>query len=55
MKITKSRLVELITEEAEKMTVSEEEVIDEGIFDFLVGSLTKYLVKTARKPVFIGQ
>ena len=27
----------------------------EGIFDFLVGSLTKYLVKSAKKPVFIGQ
>ena len=27
----------------------------EGIFDFLVGSLTKYLVKSAMKPVFIGQ
>jgi nucleotide-binding universal stress UspA family protein len=27
----------------------------EGIFDFLVGSLTKYLVKNAKKPVFIGQ
>jgi nucleotide-binding universal stress UspA family protein len=27
----------------------------EGIFDFLVGSLTKYLVKEAKKPVFIGQ
>ena len=26
----------------------------EGIFDFLVGSLTKYLVKRADKPVFIG-
>jgi len=37
MKITKSRLVELITEEAEKMTASEKEVIDEGIFDFLKG------------------
>jgi len=37
MKITKSRLVELITEEAGKMTASEEEVIDEGIFDFLKG------------------
>ena len=27
----------------------------EGIFDFLVGSLTKFLVKSAKKPVFIGQ
>jgi nucleotide-binding universal stress UspA family protein len=27
----------------------------EGIFDFLIGSLTKYLVKRAKKPVFIGQ
>lgn len=27
----------------------------DGIFDFLVGSLTKYLVKSAKKPVFIGQ
>jgi nucleotide-binding universal stress UspA family protein len=27
----------------------------EGIFDFLVGSLTKYLVKNAKKVVFIGQ
>ena len=27
----------------------------EGVFDFLVGSLTKYLIKTAEKPVFIGQ
>ena len=26
----------------------------EGLFDFLVGSLTKYLVKQAEKPVFIG-
>ena len=26
----------------------------DGIFDFLVGSLTKYLVREARKPVFIG-
>ena len=25
------------------------------IFDFLVGSLTKYLVKNAKIPVFIGQ
>ena len=27
----------------------------DGIFDFLVGSLTKFLVKSAKKPVFIGQ
>jgi nucleotide-binding universal stress UspA family protein len=27
----------------------------EGIFDFLAGSLTKFLVKSAKKPVFIGQ
>jgi len=27
----------------------------EGIFDFLVGSLTKFLVKSAKKTVFIGQ
>ena len=27
----------------------------ENILDFLVGSLTKYLVKNAKKPVFIGQ
>ena len=27
----------------------------DGIFDFLVGSLTKFLVKSAQKPVFIGQ
>jgi nucleotide-binding universal stress UspA family protein len=27
----------------------------EGIFDFLVGSLTKFLVKSAKKPIFIGQ
>lgn len=27
----------------------------EGIFDFLVGSLTKFLVKSAKKPVLIGQ
>ena len=27
----------------------------DGLFDFLVGSLTKYLVKSAKKPVFIGQ
>lgn len=26
----------------------------EGLFDFLVGSLAKYLVKKAEKPVFIG-
>jgi nucleotide-binding universal stress UspA family protein len=27
----------------------------EGFFDFLVGSLTKFLVKSAKKSVFIGQ
>jgi len=27
----------------------------DGLFDFLVGSLTKFLVKSAKKPVFIGQ
>ena len=27
----------------------------EGIFDFFVGSLTKYLVKRGKKPVFIGK
>ena len=27
----------------------------EGLFDFMVGSLTRYLVKRAEKPVFIGQ
>ena len=27
----------------------------EGVFDFFVGSLTKYLVKEAKKPVFIGK
>jgi len=27
----------------------------EGLFDFMVGSLTKYLVRRAEKPVFIGQ
>jgi nucleotide-binding universal stress UspA family protein len=26
-----------------------------GVFDFLVGSLTKFLVRKAEKPVFIGQ
>lgn len=26
-----------------------------GIFDFMVGSLTKLLIKNAKKPVFIGQ
>ena len=27
----------------------------EGLFDFMVGSLTKYLIKRGEKPVFIGQ
>ncbi len=27
----------------------------EGLFDFMVGSLTRYLVKRGKKPVFIGQ
>ena len=27
----------------------------EGLFDFMVGSLTRYLVKRGEKPVFIGQ
>jgi len=27
----------------------------EGLFDFMVGSLTKYLLREAKKPVFIGQ
>lgn len=27
----------------------------EGLFDFMVGSLTRYLVKQGKKPVFIGQ
>tara|TARA_R110002110_G_scaffold58425_4_gene166027 strand:+ start:103 stop:528 length:426 start_codon:yes stop_codon:yes gene_type:complete len=35
MKITKARLVDLIKEEAGKMTVPEGEVVEEGIFDFL--------------------
>jgi hypothetical protein len=35
MKITKARLIDLIKEEAGKMTVPEGEVVEEGIFDFL--------------------
>lgn len=35
MKITKSRLVDLIKEEAERLDTPEEEVVEEGIFDFL--------------------
>jgi nucleotide-binding universal stress UspA family protein len=27
----------------------------EGLFDFMVGSLTRFLVKQGKKPVFIGQ
>jgi hypothetical protein len=26
-----------------------------GMFNFMVGSLTKYLIKAARKPILIGQ
>jgi len=26
-----------------------------GLYDFMLGSLTKYLIKEAKKPVIIGQ
>jgi len=38
MKITKSRLVDLIKEEAERLAAPEEKVVEEGIFDFLTGA-----------------
>jgi hypothetical protein len=38
MKITKSRLIDLIKEEAERLATPEEKVVEEGIFDFLTGT-----------------
>ena len=38
MKITKSRLIDLIKEEAERLAAPEEKVVEEGIFDFLTSA-----------------